>query len=850
MIDIDIKTTFANSSYAIIRHQRTENSLKLIDYNQYLINLFGLEIISNLTNPLENINFINQYSEWHKLYKEIFADHKIHVLTSPTYTNNKYSHYFVMPDINGTIITIIYLLPNPESRSWEEERLAQKVVNNVVESLWVVDAAKDVVFIASSHGTYYGHNLTSIPKSLFRDYLLNKDEEITKQINTFFNDQDSYFIKFISEEMFANKKPNSIRYFLTKLLDKDNSPEAILIRTKNLTSRMENLKLLESDKMMLQTILLTSAEGIYGVDLLGECTFANPACLKHLGLDSQEQLIGYNMHAILHHHSDKGVMLYYEDSSIRQILKTGKPSNREEKTIWRKDGSYFTGECYGHPLYNEGVLVGAIITFYDITQIKKYVNELEELERSKSYLISNLPGIAYRCQYDRERTMLFVSEGVKDLLGYIPAELLHNQSLPFNDLILPEYRDFVWRRYSEVILERGKFREEYRVKTKDDKVKWVLELGQGVYSETGEVIALEGIIVDITEQKERQQEAEYLNKHDKLTGVYNRVYFDELVEKYNQNIYYPLTYMVCDINGLHLINDAYGREYGNSCLFKTIELIKNNTPPNSILARTGGDEFSILLLKTSREEAHEVYKKLVEAFKDYNASTTESVPELSVSFGYETNDIKEQDFAVIVKTASEYMKRRKMLNKKSSQSSVLNSIKSTMYERSQETEEHAERLNFLTNLLGLSLGLSPSQLDLLSLFASFHDIGKVGISDNILNKPDKLTADEWVEMRRHSLIGQRICQSSPELMPIADLVLSHHERWDGFGYPYGLKKLEIPLLARILSIVDAYDSMTNDRVYRLALSKEEALAEIKRNSGTQFDPKIVEKFLNLMERKD
>jgi HD-GYP domain-containing protein (c-di-GMP phosphodiesterase class II) len=144
--------------------------------------------------------------------------------------------------------------------------------------------------------------------------------------------------------------------------------------------------------------------------------------------------------------------------------------------------------------------------------------------------------------------------------------------------------------------------------------------------------------------------------------------------------------------------------------------------------------------------------------------------------------------------------------------------------------------------------LTQLQLDLLSLFASLHDIGKVGISDQILKKPGPLTIEEWDEMKKHPEIGYRICLSSPELTAISEFVLSHHERWDGTGYPRGLKHDEIPILSRILAIVDAYDSMTNDRIYRKALSKQAALEEIKDKAGTQFDPVIADAFIIMMEK--
>jgi HD-GYP domain-containing protein (c-di-GMP phosphodiesterase class II) len=195
------------------------------------------------------------------------------------------------------------------------------------------------------------------------------------------------------------------------------------------------------------------------------------------------------------------------------------------------------------------------------------------------------------------------------------------------------------------------------------------------------------------------------------------------------------------------------------------------------------------------------------------------------------------------------MYKRKLLERKSSHSAIISSIKSTVYARSQETEEHAERMQRLSRLVGLRLGLSEVELDELSLLAALHDIGKVGIDDNILKKPGQLTAEEWIEMKKHPEIGYRIAMASPELMSIANYILCHHERWDGKGYPQGLKGKQIPLFSRIISIIDAYDAMTEDRPYRSALTHDEALEEIKINAGTQFDPEAARIFIEVMNNE-
>lgn len=194
------------------------------------------------------------------------------------------------------------------------------------------------------------------------------------------------------------------------------------------------------------------------------------------------------------------------------------------------------------------------------------------------------------------------------------------------------------------------------------------------------------------------------------------------------------------------------------------------------------------------------------------------------------------------------MYRRKLLEADSARSFSIQSLQRTLYEKSTETREHTERLRVLVKMLAQEMELSTVLQDELDLLAMLHDIGKIPIPDDILNKPGKLTAEEWEIMKRHSEIGYRIAKTSPELAPIAEYILAHHERWDGQGYPRGLAGEEIPLAARILAVADAFDVMVNERPYKSAFSTELAIKELKRHAGTQFDPHVVTVFLSLLDK--
>ena len=266
--------------------------------------------------------------------------------------------------------------------------------------------------------------------------------------------------------------------------------------------------------------------------------------------------------------------------------------------------------------------------------------------------------------------------------------------------------------------------------------------------------------------------------------------------------------------------------------------------PEDIVARIGGDEFCILLPQADNQIAKSIVRKIKNTCEQYVSRKDKETIYASISLGYATKFNVEESFDKVMKSAEEFMYRRKLLENKSLRSSIMSSIKTTMYEKSHETEEHTERLADLSKKLGSSLELSDKEMVELELLSMLHDIGKIGIDDSILTKSSSLSDDEWRQMKKHPEIGYRIAMAAPELKHIAEYILCHHERWDGKGYPQGLAGERIPILSRVLSIVDSYDAMTHDRVYKKAISEEKAKAEILNNAGTQFDPNIAKLFVD------
>jgi diguanylate cyclase (GGDEF)-like protein len=302
-----------------------------------------------------------------------------------------------------------------------------------------------------------------------------------------------------------------------------------------------------------------------------------------------------------------------------------------------------------------------------------------------------------------------------------------------------------------------------------------------------------------------------------------------------------------DLNGLKLANDALGHEEGDKLLLIVSNILKECCESDDIISRWGGDEFVILI--KNKNKAY--ITNLIEKIKLRCDDTKDFHFKVSIGLGYATKNKEKNCLTTgeVMKLAEERMYRNKLMESNSSRNSLINSLMQTLNEKHSETEEHTIRIAELGIQLGRSLNLSQDKLDELELLALLHDIGKIGIPENILMKPGKLTSEEWEIMKTHSDIGYRIVKSAPELAHIADEILAHHEKYDGTGYPNGLKGESIPLISRIINVVDSFDAITNKRVYKDALSFDYAIEELKKCSGTQFDPRIVEKFIEIITKK-
>lgn len=343
---------------------------------------------------------------------------------------------------------------------------------------------------------------------------------------------------------------------------------------------------------------------------------------------------------------------------------------------------------------------------------------------------------------------------------------------------------------------------------------------------------------DYTEKKLEQEKILYLSYHDQLTGLYNRRFFEEELKRLDTERNLPFTIAMVDVNGLKLTNDAFGHMMGDELLKKVSNIIKNECRSDDIIARIGGDEFVILFPKTGEKETHKIVERI------YNAISNEKLENIiiSVSIGWATKYTPDQIMSDVFIKAEEYMYRKKLTETQSMRNQTIMVILNTLNEKNEREKIHSEKVSLIAKKIGEAMNLDYESIKEIEIAGLMHDIGKISVDQRILNKVGILTETEYNDIKKHTEIGYQILKSVDEYSSLAEYVLCHHERWDGTGYPRGLKGQDIPLISRIITLADAYEAMVSERNYKIKKTREEALIELEENSDKHFDYTLVKIF--------
>lgn len=502
----------------------------------------------------------------------------------------------------------------------------------------------------------------------------------------------------------------------------------------------------------------------------------------------------------------------------------------------------------------QGKVFSTLSSGEDITERRRAQRKLVESERRLADIINFLPDATF--VIDLNGRVISWNRAIEEMTGLKSEAVLHNDyrvySLPFHgvpqrmviDMVLhPEAR--LDERYGNVqhVGNRVLVGEMFAPGLGEaGKHVWVK--ATPLYNTQGEVVGAIESIRDISDQKQFEEQLRYIGLHDQLTGLYNRSYFEDMLQRLNFSREYPVTVISADLDGLKLINDTMGHAGGDRMIKKCAELLASVLRKSDVLARIGGDEFMLLLPKTNEVAGEAILKRMQDNIEAYNHRHPH-LP-VSISLGMATTNGNSESLEDVMKRADAVMYRDKLYRSASTRGQIVNALLAALAERDYIHEGHVTRLQRYCKELGKVMGLSSRQLTDLLLLAQVHDLGKVGIPDFVLFKKGSLTATEFELLKTYPEKGFRIAQSSPDLAGIADLILKHQEHWDGSGYPLGLRGHEIPLECRILAVLDAFDVMTHAKSYGEIKSVEDAADELKRCAGTQFDPEIVQLFLKLI----
>ncbi|MDD4295519.1 MAG: diguanylate cyclase [Ruminiclostridium sp.] len=467
---------------------------------------------------------------------------------------------------------------------------------------------------------------------------------------------------------------------------------------------------LEENKNQLQLILDSTAEAIYGIDLNGNCTFCNISCINMLGYNDQTDLLGKNMHLQIHHTRRDGIPLSIEECKIFKAFSKGEGTQTDDEMFWRSDGTSFDVEYYSYPQIKNNKIVGAVVTFWDIS-----------------------------------------------------------------------------------------------------------------------------------DRKQKEAKIKYLSCHDTLTGLYDRRCFEENRTNLNNPDNLPLSVIFADINGLKMTNDIFGHSAGDELIKKSSEILKQACRQNDFVARIGGDEFIIFMPKTTKGDAEKILNRIKFGFMDARIEAIKC----SISLGLDTKISPEHSLDEIVTNAENAMYKDKTMNRKSINKGIIDTIVQTLHTRSPKEKQHSINVSDLCFKLGSALHLPETEINKLKRAGYLHDIGKIVLEESILTK-DFFSDEEREKIRQHSVVGYRILNLFDETLDLAEHVYSHHEKWDGTGYPRGLEGEQIPLISRIISVVENYDRMMVRGRVPLEERKQAVLEIIKKGAGTQFDPQIVDKFVQMM----
>lgn len=485
----------------------------------------------------------------------------------------------------------------------------------------------------------------------------------------------------------------------------------------------------------LQLLLDSTAEGIYGMDLQGRCTFVNHSAWTILGYDGDHELIGKNMHEMIHYQTREGTPLDLDSCQIQIAVRDGRGTHVRDEVFWRKDGTCFDVEYHSYPQYRNGALVGAVVTFMDSTQRRKMEEIIHtEKEQFRTTLLSVGDAVISTDRHGRIQIMNPIAEM---LTGWTQKDA---QGKPFERVfhIINEYTRKLCENPVERVLETGEIIELANhtvLIAKDGKEIPIEDSAAPIKDSKGLTTGVVIVFRDFSDKREKMREIEYLSFHDHLTSLYNRRYMEDSIRRLDTERNLPFTVMVVDVNGLKLTNDAFGHKMGDELLKQVGALLKRVCREDDILGRMGGDEFAILLPKTTEEQAQSIKERIVEAASKIKIDSII----VSLALGYAVKEKADQNIDVVMTVADNNMYKDKLKYGKTMRSQTIEIVLKNINLKYDKEQIHTERVSQYCEALAQKLGFSEKDVQDIKTAGILHDIGKIMVPPELLNKPGRLT---------------------------------------------------------------------------------------------------------------
>ncbi|MDR5659247.1 PAS domain S-box protein [Serpentinicella sp. ANB-PHB4] len=736
------------------------------------------------------------------------------------------------PEKNHFVINFIEITEqeNLKKNLYDQTQQLENFFHVNLDLLCIADVNGNFIKVNKAWQDTLGYTILELKETKYLDLVHPEDLEKTKNAMLHLKNQNKV-LNFVNRFRCKNGNYRSIEW---RSNSKDNF---IYAAARDITEKIRLSEKLAYSEQILRQVLDTMPIQIFWKDLDLKYLGCNLKFAKSVGIDAPEDIVGKTDYDLT---STEIADFYRLDDYT--VIESQRPKINSEEFDIDEEGNDLWIKTTKIPLYDEANNVyGVMGTLEDITEKKEAEDALKESQQRYEQLAKISHSVAW--EMDTNGVYTYVNDVVRTVYGYEPEEVIGKMT--FYDFVPKEEKDKRKKMGFSVINNKEKVEDyEQKLRNKNNKEVWVLTNGFPILDINGDLVAYRGIDIDITQRKMIENQMQHLSFHDHLTGLYNRRYFETEIKRLDHPDNLPLSMVMIDVNGLKLVNDAFGHEVGDELIKKVAEAMKAVCRQEDVIARVGGDEFIILLPKTSSEHVQKVMDRI---FEQIQQQKVEGI-DVTVSYGYETKERKYQSLNDLLKKAETYMYKKKTKNKVDLRNRVIEQIQQQLFKKFPHEKKHAEHVAYFSGQIGKAMELEEEEVEKLKMIGKLHDIGKIAIEDHIIHqqagyKKENFSEADWQEFKRHAEVSYIILTSSNEYTIFAEDVLHHHEHYDGTGYPKGLKKEEIPLNARILAVADTFADLVAHKQNKDAYTKKEAIEEIQKGAGKAFDPEIVEVFV-------